>query len=130
MQRLSIKNKDNSIDVAEQLERTKEQFENESQAIQHPSDRIEQIATPKMEIQTDLETLSDIITENAVTDNGENNDVVIITNDDAAKWKSIIQNLTQKLKDMEELQLIQAEKMQKFVKNDAATIKRYECELN
>merc|ERR1712228_340614 len=93
---------------------------------------VEQMKSPKLEFQTDLETLSNIIAEAPISKKEpKHNEVVIrsITNEDAEKWKLIILNLTQKLKDMEELQRIQAEKMQQFVDKDAVTIKRYESEI-
>merc|ERR1712157_289253 len=43
--------------------------------------------------------------------------------------KTIIMNLTQKLRHMEELQYRQAEEMKKFVKRDAATIRSHKNEI-
>ena len=90
-----------------------------------------QMKKPPQVIQTDLTNSRKPQTEKPFYETAKRSDPLVrsITTEDAEKWKLVILNLTQKLKDMEELQRIQTEKMQKYVDKDALTIKRYESEI-
>merc|ERR1712003_295482 len=96
------------------------------------TEHAEKIKTPKLQIQTNLDSLTSIITESSTQSADIPQDKVSeqpLSTENADKWKMIIMNLTQKLRHMEELQRTQSEEMKKFVKRDAATIRSYKIEI-
>ena len=72
----------------------------------------------------------DIETQNNTNSKAyDSNSIRFATNEDAVKMRSTIIHLTQKLQYMENLQMTQNIKMQKFIQKESVAIKRYENEI-